>query len=213
MSALTFLDLPGEIRNYIYELLLLVPSPSTPRALGSDPPLHPQILAVCRQLHREAAEVLYGKNTFLAHPNLLSGLPRLRPYYETISSRNLISRIVRYHIRVRLDCDPNFSAKEASDCFDGMEELTIEVFQAQYGSSDQKVLELFEGIRGVKKARIYGSVVAFPRYARWLEYAMMSPSDVDILPFTEEDKDVGSFDLWSVSAATSQIGGTHLHDS
>ena len=76
--------------------------------------------------------------------------------------------IHRYHIRIRLDCDPNFSAKAAKESFDGMDELTIEAFQAQYGSSDHGVLELFEGIRGVKQAKVYGSVTAFPEYVRWL---------------------------------------------
>ncbi|RDW88565.1 hypothetical protein BP6252_00597 [Coleophoma cylindrospora] len=192
MPAVTFLDLPGEIRNHVYKLLLLVPSPSTPRILGSDPSLHIQILAVCRQIHEEAAEMLYGSNTFLAHPSLLSGLPRLRLYYGVISSPRSISLIQRYHIRVRLDCDPNFSANKASDCFSGKEELTIEVFQAQFGSSDHKVLELFEGIRGIKKARIYGSVIAFPRYRQWLEDAMMSPADVEVAPFHEENDSLTS---------------------
>lgn len=201
MSHLTFLDLPGEIRNQIYRLLLIVPSPSTKRVLGSDPAIYPQILCVCRKVHKEASEILYGANTFLAHPNLLSGLPRLRPYYETISSKRLISLIRRYHFRVRLDNDPNFSAERAEESFDSVEELTVEVFQAQYGSSDHKVLELLEGVRGVKKARVYGSVVAFPEYAKWLENAMMSPKDADVVRFEDiGSEEVRNFDLWTVSA-------------
>ncbi|KAJ5050496.1 uncharacterized protein L3040_002375 [Drepanopeziza brunnea f. sp. 'multigermtubi'] len=89
-------------------------------------------------------------------------MPRLRLYYDTISKASLISLIRRFHIRVRLDCDPNFSAKKATESFTGMEELTIEVFQAQFGGSDYEVLTLFEDIRGVKRARVYGSVRAFP---------------------------------------------------
>jgi len=171
---LGFLDLPGEIRNQIYFELLIVPDLSPPR-LVCDPSLHPRILEVCKEIHHESKQVLYGKNSYLAHPNLLTGLPRLRLHYDAISSYHLISLISRYHIRVRLDCDPNFSAQKASDAFSGIEELTIEVFQATFGGSDYEVLTLFEEIRGVKKVKIYGSVIAFPDYVIWLRKSMMMP--------------------------------------
>lgn len=174
MAPLSFLDLPGEIRNQIYKELLLILPISTPRILG-DPPIYPQIIAVCRKVHEEAMQIIYGCNTFLAHPNLLTDLPRLRLYYDTIRDKHLIDQISRYHIRVRLDCDPRFSAMKAQKAFTGCEELTIEVFQAQFGGSNYSVLMRFDGIRGVKKARIYGSVYAFPEYTKWLEDAMMSP--------------------------------------
>lgn len=182
MAPLSFLDLPGEIRNQIYKDLLLILPLSTPRILG-DPPIYPQILAVCRQVHDEATQILYGANTFLAHPNLLADLPRLRLYYDTISEKHLIDQISRYHIRVRLDCDPRFSAVTAQKAFTGVEELTIEVFQAQFGGSDYAVLKRFESVRGVKRARIYGSIYAFPEYAEWLQYAMMSRIGALVKPF------------------------------
>jgi hypothetical protein len=195
-----FLDLPGEIRNPIYHELLLLPAISKPRLLG-DPPIYPRILSTCRKIHNEAKQILYGANTFLAHPNLLSSMPRLRLYYNPISSSSLISLMSRYHIRVRLDCDPNFSTQKATDAFTGLEELTIEVFQAQFGSSDYKVLRLFEGIRGVKKARIYGSVTLFPEYVKWLEASMVMPVGKEVLPFDRErgkEGEVRGYDLWTV---------------
>ena len=173
---LTFLDLPGEIRNQIYHQLLILPDISTPRRLG-DPPLYPRLLEVCRMVHEEGKQILYGSNVFLAHPNLLTGLPRLRLYYDTVRAKPLISLIRRFHIRVRLDCDPNFSATKAENAFSGVEELTVEVFQAQYRSSNYKVLKLFEGVRGIQKASIYGSVTGFPEYVSWLQDAMMSEKD------------------------------------
>ncbi|TVY13286.1 hypothetical protein LARI1_G009292 [Lachnellula arida] len=185
MPPLTFLDLPGEIRNQIYRQLLLVPSLSTPRLLG-DPPIYPSILSTCHKIHSEALQILYGINTFLAHPNLLTGLPRLRLYYSTISSPSLISRIRRFHIRVRLDNDPNFSAQKAQESFSGVEELTIEVFQAQFGSSDYKVLKLFEGVRGVERTRVYGSVTGFPEYVEWLQNVMSSPVGKEVERFDRE---------------------------
>lgn len=177
----SFLDFPGEIRNQIYNELLLVPTISKPRSLG-DPPIYPQILSTCRKIHEETNQILYACNTFLAHPSLLSDRPRLRLYYDIIPA-TLVPLIRRYHIRVRLDCDPNFTAQRASDAFTGVDDFTIEVFQAQFGSSDHKVLRLFEGIRGVEQARIYGSVIEFPEYVQWLHGSMMAAVGSEVEPF------------------------------
>lgn len=190
MTPLTFLDLPGEIRNHIYQLLLVIPSISIPRPLGSDPHIYPQILSVCRRVHDEAEQILYGSNVFIAHPNLLTGLPRLRWKHDTISSSKLISIIKKYYIIVRLDCDPNFSAKKAEEAFSEVDELTIRVEQSAFRGSDYKVLRLFEGVRGVKKVRIYGSVTGFPAYVEWLQGVMMTPMNVDVAPFQSEKSNI-----------------------
>ncbi|KAH7343054.1 hypothetical protein BKA65DRAFT_303743 [Rhexocercosporidium sp. MPI-PUGE-AT-0058] len=194
---ISFTDLPGEIRNNIYNYLLILPTLSTPRLLG-DPSLYPQILSVCRQVHKEAKQILYGCNTFLAHSNLLGEMPRLRSNYDTFHARNLISLIRRFHIRIRLDCDPNFSSDKATRSFTGVEELSIEVFQAQFGSSDHKVLKLFEGVRGVRRARIYGSVTAFPEYVEWLQFSMQTPEGIDVEVFDRErvGAQVRPYNIW-----------------
>ena len=181
MASTTLLDLPGEIRNQIYHQLLILPPLSTP----NPPPIYPEILQTCRKIHEESKHILYGYNTFIAHANLLSDMPRLRKCFPTFSYPNLISMIRRYHISVRLDCDPNFSAEKAKEAFTGVEELTIEVFQAQFESSDYKVLKLFEDIRDVKKARIYGSVQAFPDYVDWLKRAIMTAEGSPVQNFGE----------------------------
>ncbi|KAF7900026.1 hypothetical protein EAF00_004362 [Botryotinia globosa] len=190
MTPLAFLDLPGEIRNHIYQLLLIIPPISTPRPLGSDPHIYPQILSVCRRVHDEAEQILYGSNVFIAHPNLLTGLPRLRWRYDTISSCRLISIIKKYYIIVRLDCDPNFSAKKAEEAFSEVDELTIRVEQSAFRGSDYKVLRLFEDVRGVKNVRIYGSVTGFPAYVEWLQGVMMTPMNVDAAPFQSEKSNI-----------------------
>jgi hypothetical protein len=208
MAGLTFLDLPGEIRNLIYYQLIVLPSLSVPKPLN-DTPIYPEILHTCRKVHEEARQILYGCNTFFAHANLLTGLPRLRPNFSTISRPNLILMIRRYYIRVRLDCDPNFSAKEAQEAFTGVVELTLDVFQAEFGSSDYKVLKLFEGIRDVKKARIYGSITRFPEYANWLQVAMMTPQETEVPGFGEgETNDVRSYDIWTVSGKLTDFEDT-----
>jgi hypothetical protein len=193
-----FLGLPGEIRNQIYHHLLIIPPPGIPRPLGGGPKIYPQILKVCRQTHHEAVEVLYGKNTFIAHYSLLSQMPQLRRWYDPVTSPMLIALIKRYHIYVRLDCDAWFTAVTARDAFTGVEELTVEVFQAQYGSSDYAVLRLFEEVRGIRRVKFLGSVTGFPEYISWLQTAMMSPKDVNVLPYEASDTEIAK-DLWTVS--------------
>lgn len=179
----TLVTLPGEIRNQIYNYLLILPKPSTHRTLG-DPPLHASILRTCRKLHEEGLQILYGSNTYLAHVSLLTSLPKLRIYYASVQKSHLISMITKWHVRVRLDNDPSFTKEQATKAFSGMEEVTIEVMQSQYGGSDYRALKLFEDVRDVKCARIYGSTTFFPQYVKWLEECMMStPSST--LPFDE----------------------------
>jgi len=191
----TFLALPGEIRNHIYDLLLTVPPPLDCQTLGRVRPIYPEILSVCQQTYREGIQILYGCNTYIAHYSLLSGAPQLRRWLKPIHAPRLTSMIRRYYIYVRLDCDARFTADKAQEAFTGMEELTIEVFQSQYRGSDHSVLKLFEEIRGVKRARVYGSITAFPEYAKWLEHVMMSPKGAKLLDMIESD--VGAFDLWT----------------
>lgn len=89
-----------------------------------------------------------------------------------------------------------------------MEELTIEVFQAQFGSSDYKVLKLFEGVRGVERTKVYGSVTGFPEYVEWLQNVMSSPVGKEVERFDREkvllEKAVhvrsgDAYDVWVVS--------------
>ena len=56
--------------------------------------------------------------------------------------------------------------------FSGMDEFEVEVFRASYGIGDHHILEAFKGIRGVKKARVHGSVER--EFASWLEKCMES---------------------------------------
>jgi hypothetical protein len=198
MQNISFLDLPGEIRNQIYIDLLILPPIFARRQLGSDPSIYPQILRVCKQVHEESKQILYGGNVFIAHPNLLNGWPRLRWKYDTISSQNVITYIKRYYLIVRLDCDPNFTAENAERAFSGIEDLTIRVEQAEFRGSDYQVLKLFEGVRGVKKTKVYGSVTGFPRYCEWLQDVMRTPKDVEVTEFGKSDG-VGAMKLWDVS--------------
>ncbi|KAA8568936.1 hypothetical protein EYC84_007912 [Monilinia fructicola] len=155
MSPLTFLDLPGEIRNQIYYLLLVIPRLPSSRVylLDRDPPIYPQILSVCRKVHDEAEQILYGSNVFVAELNFLVGLPRLRWEYPTIKSSRLISIINKYFIAVSSLDSPAFTCVEIKDAFSGMEELTIWAVRP-YLLSRYFMLRYFEGVRGVKKAKI-----------------------------------------------------------
>ncbi|CAG8977826.1 hypothetical protein HYALB_00008992 [Hymenoscyphus albidus] len=180
-NKMDFLDLPGEIRNQIYTVLLVLPLNTSGKFVPvptNEPSIYPQILAVCKSIHHEAKQILYGKNIFYAHAQLLTGLPLLRQWWSsscTVRSPEMISMIRRYRLRVRLDCDPRFSAQQAEESFTGSEEFYLEAIQAQYGGSDYSVLKLFEGVRGVTRATVIGGVGTFPEYAAWLQKSMMAP--------------------------------------
>jgi hypothetical protein len=199
--SLHFLSLPGEIRNEIYRLLLVIPKSDPPSIRKrSGPSIHPQILYVCKQAHNEASAILYRENTFMANESLLTSMPRLRGWYGPLTANRYIKMITRYHMYVRLDCDARFVEESATSCFSNLDELSVEVFQAQFGSSGYEKLKLLEGIRGVKSVRLFGSLTAFPEYATWLREALVSPVDAVVEPYIEiVTPETVEFDPWSLS--------------
>ncbi|KFY28105.1 hypothetical protein V493_03111 [Pseudogymnoascus sp. VKM F-4281 (FW-2241)] len=180
-TSLPFLTFPGEIRNHIYTLLLVVPSPSTTTAPRKTPPIYPEILRVNKQVHHEALPFLYAHNTFIAHPIRLYRIPQLRRWIKPVQAPHLIATIRRFHVFVRLKCDAGFSAEAATVAFSGVEELTIEVFKSQFKGSGNEVLRLFEGVRGVRRARVFGNVAEWPEYVAWLQSKMMSNEGCELL--------------------------------
>ncbi|KAK4899462.1 hypothetical protein LTR27_003195 [Elasticomyces elasticus] len=75
-----------------------------------------------------------------------------------VKHRRVADMIRRYYLYLRLDTDPRFTRLQAEESFTGVDELEIEVFQSMYGSCDFSVLHLFEGVRGVGKVLIKGSL-------------------------------------------------------
>lgn len=201
-SASPLFSLPAELRNIIWSYLLIYePDSDSVRhahlnlAAGSSATEeHPctKILRTCKQANSEGTPILYGENRFHAHPSLLTALPSFllltRPCRLTlppVTSSRVAQLIRRYYLHVRLDTDPRFSRAQVEESFSGIEELEIEVFQAMYGSCDFSVLKLFEGIRGVGKAVVHGSV-GDGKYAVWLADTMMSAPGAEAKSFTEE---------------------------
>jgi hypothetical protein len=64
-----FLELPGEIRNKVYAILLIVPELVQQSQQDADPPLRlnleTQILRVCRMINSESRYVLRSANLFV----------------------------------------------------------------------------------------------------------------------------------------------------
>ncbi|GAB1741242.1 hypothetical protein NU219Hw_g6483t1 [Hortaea werneckii] len=203
-SASPLFSLPPELRNDIWRYLLVHtsssssslsssrlsaidskephPRSSSPGPGPRDPPhISANILRTCQQANTEATPILYGENTFNAHPSLLATLPSFLlstlPVRVTLPpvTHPRVARLIRkFSLHVRLDTDPRFTSLQAEESFNGVEELEIEVFQAMYGSCDFSVLGLFEGVRGVGRAVVRGSV-GDGRYAGWLAESMMCP--------------------------------------
>ncbi|KFG77548.1 hypothetical protein MANI_005316 [Metarhizium anisopliae] len=164
------LSLPLELRLQIYTLLLLLPPysrHSTHRGL-----IHTAILGTSRQIHAEAWPLLYTKNTFLAHPSLLTSFPRLREDYPPVREAPAVSRIRRFRLVIRLDCDVLFSREAAAGALSHMDEVVVDVSQAVFLGAGRENLRVLEGVRGVGRAVIRGSTTGFERYVDWLTGVM-----------------------------------------
>jgi hypothetical protein len=121
-------------------------------------------------------------------------MPYLLFPYQPILSPNIGLKICRWYVSIRLDTDPRFTAEDVMRAFEGAECLEIEAWQAEYGTSDLKILKMFEGVRGVKKARVSGSVGA--RYCRWLEACLRTRVGEAVGPFLGEEGGKG-YDIWN----------------
>lgn len=181
-----FFRLPGELRNEIYNMLLC-PDVEPLSALADQqknhntqhathPPhtpsqLYPAILSTCRKAHLEATPLLYESHIFHAHTSLLTSMPHLTSAYRPVIHNRSIALIRRWQISLRLDTDPRFTAAQAKAAFSGAEYLEVRVWEAQFEMCDYAVLALLMGVRGVKVARVTGSVGE--EVARWMEKLMM----------------------------------------
>ncbi len=82
-----------------------------------------------------------------------------------------------------LDYNLFYDAKKMEMAFSGVPVLGVEVCQARFGGSDYRVLEIFAGVRGVRRARVYWSVSS--EFARCLETVMMGERASKALPFKD----------------------------
>lgn len=83
-----------------------------------------------------------------------------------------------------------------------MEILSVEAFQAQFGSCDFSNLRRLEMVRAVERVTVSGSTNAFPAYARWLEQAMMTDMGEMVEDFKEQissSTEAAVFDPWGLS--------------
>ena len=118
---LSFLDLPGEIRNIIYSNSLTDPRSSreiiedetqfNPRRMY----LCPALLQTCRRLYEEAVQYLYSENEFFVyiHPDLGWYAPFQKIHLPPLSGKHFKS-IKSLDIRICLGDDPlatNFNLK------------------------------------------------------------------------------------------------------
>lgn len=151
----------------------------------------PNILRTCHRIHDEAAVILYKSNTFCAHPTQLITSPFLVASDRVIHYARHKNSIRKWYISLRLDIDPRLQAKDVEAAFTGVDSLEIEVWQAMFGSADTRVLKLFEGVRGVGKAKVLGSVSQ--RYSDWLTDCMRSPIGTVIEPYVDDRQ----WDAWT----------------
>ena len=222
-AASPFLGLPAEIRNQsssspslpsrkqqrtdkhaVYTLCLTNPTlhqlqrVTTRNHVAAHylPPLNlmPSLLQTCHQIHTEALPILYGWNTFCAHPTLLTSFPFLLTKMRPVSCVANIKRIKRWYVQVRLDVNVGFSKAQVSDAFSGAEELEVEVWQPMLAEGDLAVLRLFEGVREVARAKVSGCVGR--GYGAWLEGIMMADYGF-VLGERPEEEVLNEYKVWA----------------
>ena len=173
-----FLTLPGEIRNQILRILLTHRTSNVFYCFGMRMPPKPvklyltsNIIQVCRKVYKEGRSILYGENQFHAHHMLLAGMVYALDAHRPIAPHYL-PFVRHFHVQVRLDSDPYYLPSQAEAAFSGKDVLEVEVFRSSFAAGGYDALHCFSGIRGLKKARVYGSVD--DDFARWLEDCMTS---------------------------------------
>lgn len=194
------LALPAELRINIWQLVLVQDARKNAYKQPGRSRFCANVLRTCKQINLEGTPILYGENIFSAHTNLLATLPAFllqvqpsRVPLRPVVCPRVAKLIRRFHVFVRLDTDPRYSKRQVEESFNGVEELQIDVFQAMYASSDFSVLRLFEGVRGVGKVTIMGSL-GDGKYADWLARCMEMPIGASITPYYE--KYVGGVPCW-----------------
>lgn len=207
--------LPTEIRLQIYQLLLTLPPDFFNPLLRSlisqnhyssyllpSIPLFPSLLLVCRQIYAEAHAIPYTSHQFSAHQTLLTKMPYLvnpsRPILSPPTDPETGHPLIRrWHVLVRLDTDPRFTALQAKEAFSNAEELEIEVWKAMYGAdTGYDVLKTFAEIRGVKRARVTGR--CDDSLKRWLEKLLVQEEGTEAEEWRECDGDEETR-LWELS--------------
>ena len=110
---------------------------------------------------------------------------------------------------MRLDADPYYTPEAVEKAFSGCEELVVEVFTASFGVAGYAVLvDGFGGVRGIKRARIKGSVG--DEFRSWLQMAMQSPVGTEVEQWNGEKgwAGGGQYDVWRQVDLLHCISGT-----
>jgi hypothetical protein len=154
----------------------------------------PNILRTCHRIHDEATPILYKSNIFCAHPTQLKGSPFLVASDRVVYYSRFKDHITKWYISLRLDTDPRLQARDVEAAFNGVESLEVEVWQAMFGTADTRVLKLFEGVRGIGRVVIQGSVSR--GYSEWLATCMESPPGSVVAPYVD-GKRPHEWDMWS----------------
>lgn len=189
-------------RNYAATSYLPTPSsspvgaPSPIAALSQDKSkdrspsrVHAAILSTCQQIHDEALPILYSRNTFVAHPSMLTSFPRLRIWYPPVREARVLPYIRRIYLQIRLDCDVPFTKEAAAEALSGLEELHIDLAQSVFLGVGYSNLDVLEGIRGVRNVSVGGSTTGFEKYIAWLARSMARGDDEELMGSFEPAED------------------------
>jgi len=77
-------------------------------------------------------------------------------------------------MRLRLDAPPPWPAASVTRAFSDADELVLSLWLATFmGGVGADALRRFEGVRGVRRGRVYNAPPGFEGYVAWLESVMV----------------------------------------
>lgn len=156
---------------------------------------HPTLLTSFPRLHLLPPTTTFSSSlrTALRSPNTntktesksKSRRPPSPPPQLTETSCPGVALIRQWYLHARLDCGPFWTAETVRQALTGAEALELEVSQSQFRASGPEVLRLFEGVRGLRRVRVWGSTTGLEGYVAWLEGVMRLPVGSEVAPYVE----------------------------
>lgn len=183
------LDLPVEVRLEIYSYLLITSDYHRLQPIMGGPRLSmgTPLLRTCKQIHAEAAPVLYGCNLLIADIRRLTKQARLRFRSRPFSEPQMLAMVRRWWLTVRLDVEEQeYGPEDASAAFAKADELVLELMTTWSGDGApwrRAALRPFEAVRGVKSVRIVACPDELEAYVDWLKQSMTSPQGSEVTPY------------------------------
>ncbi|PSN64597.1 hypothetical protein BS50DRAFT_557225 [Corynespora cassiicola Philippines] len=177
-NALSFTDLPGEVRNNIYRRLLLAPSNIIAFGDRAEQSCSRsgQFLRTCKTVHSEACSILYGENTFQFHRDRRTRAPMWDETLKEVGYKD-----VRYFLKTMGPANLQYLRDIKFEFDDATQSLTpyLKTIEARRYINDEYLIDCLRMLRHAKLRTL--TLVFFGRRSLYR-------TDVNFLSYLEQIK-------------------------